>query len=343
MGQGQGQGSQGQGQGSGQGTGNSQYPQRPTPPPNPVMQPLVDQLWPLLEPKVYDTAQAGDNALQAAITSALKSIAAKGTAGGTVTIQNTVTLTTPTMPEPKNLGVQHKNFPKLLKAANARLRSGHRLNVWLYGPPGTGKTTACEQLAKALGLSFHANSALITQYEVIGFRDAGGTINTPEFRKAWEFGGVYLLDEIDASTNAAVLALNAALANGFCVFPDKIVYRHTDCVVVAGANTTGQGGTLDYVGRNKQDSTTLDRFVFLDWPLDEGLEAAMVADEAWLAHVRKIRGNVARRAVKNGLMITPRASVYGEALLAAGLDFQDVEAMTLRKGASNDVWASVRA
>jgi hypothetical protein len=338
--QGQGQQSQGQGQQS-QGQGSGNYPQRPPEVQNPAMQPMVDVIWPMIKPRVYDVASEGDTALQQAITTALKAVAAQGTANGNVVIQTAVTLQTPSMPAPVNMGVQHRNFPRLLKAANARLRSGQRLNIWLYGPPGTGKTTAGEKLAEALELNFYANSALATQYELLGFRAAGGDVVRTQFRDAWEHGGVYLADEIDASSAAAILALNSALANGFCSFPDGIVRRHADCIVIAGANTIGQGATIDFVGRNKLDSTTLDRFVFVDWPLDEGLESAMVTDQKWLEHVRRIRGNVARRGIKSH-MVTPRASMYGEALLAAGLTFDEATEMTLRKGASVDVWNTIQ-
>jgi hypothetical protein len=41
-------------------------------------------------------------------------------------------------------------------------------------------------------------------------------------------------------------------------------------------------------------------------------------------------------------MITPRASMFGEALLAAGLSQEDVEEMTLRQGMTNEQWEQVR-
>lgn len=250
-----------------------------------------------------------------------------------------VEIKVPELP-PINVGVQHQKFPLLLKVANARLRDGTRLNAWLAGPAGTGKTTAAKMVAKALSLAFYFNGAIDSPYKLTGFTDANGhTVRTP-FREAWEKGGVYLFDEVDASSPGAILEFNAALANGVCSFPDAIVERHPDCIVIAGANTTGLGASLEYVGRMKQDAAFLDRFVVIDWPLDPALESAICSNDNWTARVRMVRERVKARGIK-GALITPRATVYGEALLAAGIDQKTVEALTLRKGMADDVWGQV--
>jgi cobaltochelatase CobS len=238
-------------------------------------------------------------------------------------------------------GIQHKNFTKLMRACNARLRNGARLNIWLAGPAGTGKTTAAEKVAEAMGLPFHYNGALETRYELLGFVDANGRAVRTAFRDAWEHGGIYLFDEIDGSNPGALLALNGALANGSCPFPDALVKRHPDCVIIAGANTTGLGATVEYVGRMKQDAALLNRFVFIDWPLDDALEDALCADKGWLRRVQSVRGKVADKGIK-GHLITPRATLYGEALLAAGMTREDVEAAVLRQGMTADQWSQVR-
>lgn len=250
-----------------------------------------------------------------------------------------VEIKVPELP-PINVGVQHQKFPLLLQVANARLRDGTRLNSWLAGPAGTGKTTAAKMVAKALSLSFYFNGAIDSPYKLTGFTDANGhTVRTP-FREAWEKGGVYLFDEVDASSPGAILEFNAALANGVCSFPDAIVERHADCIIIAGANTTGLGASLEYVGRMKQDAAFLDRFVVIEWPLDPALESAICANDNWTARVRMVRERVKARGIK-GALITPRATVYGEALLAAGIDQKTVEALTLRKGMADDVWGQV--
>lgn len=354
-----------QSQGSQQGEQQSPASQPPALPPylaNPPaggnsqdpMALMAESLWPYLRPKAgadaLDVAGKLDQHTHAAIVKALQKVSSGAASGGAmvaagstsvpIVVPTIVHLSTPAMPTLANLGIQHKHFPKLLKMCNARLRSGHRLNVWLHGPAGTGKTTAAEKVAEALGLPFQYNGALSTGFQVMGYMDAHGKYVTTAFRKAWEHGGVYLFDEIDASMPDALLTLNGALANSLCSFPDGVVKRHPDCVVIAGANTTGSGGTVEYVGRYKQDAALVDRFVFLDWPLDEALEDALCANKTWANKVRKSRAKAKSAGVK-GHQITPRATLYGEALLAAGLDMSDVESSVLRKGLPNDQWSTI--
>jgi cobaltochelatase CobS len=231
---------------------------------------------------------------------------------------------------------EHKQFRTLLKAASARTADGHRLNVWLAGGAGSGKTTAARNVAKSLGLPFYFNGAIDNEYKLLGFTDAQGRLVSRPFRQAYEHGGVYLFDEVDASLPAALLAFNAALANGQVDFPDRIVERHRDCVIIAAGNTYGHGATSDYVGRFKQDAAFMDRFAFLNWETDEELERATCPDRDWCAFVQKTRARARSQGLK--VIISPRASYYGAALLAAGLDRDAVVGMTLRKGLSDDQW-----
>jgi cobaltochelatase CobS len=312
-------------------------------PPNPIAE-AIRPYWLADDQAALNQVAANQKAMQQQIVDALAKIAANG--GGNAGTGGGFQTTVVRIECPKlgkiEAGIQHKNFPLLLKMCNARLRSGHRLNVWLYGPAGTGKTTAAEKVASVLSLPFHYNGALETRYELIGFVDATGRTIRTAFREAWEHGGVYLFDEIDASSPSALLALNGALANGVAPFPDKMVPRHPDCIILAGANTTGLGGTVEYVGRYKQDAALTDRFVYCDWPLDEALEAALCAEQAWIERVRAVRASVKRQGFK-GHGITPRATLYGEALLAAGISQRDVEASVLRKGISDAQWSQIRS
>jgi cobaltochelatase CobS len=237
-------------------------------------------------------------------------------------------------------GAQHKNFETLLQLCAARQYDGHRLNVWIYGPPGTGKTTAARNVAKALSMPFYCNGSIATKYELIGFVDAHGKLVRTPFRDAWENGGVYLFDEADGSVAAAFLAFNAALANGVMAFPDGMIERHPDCVILAGANTTGLGATGDFTGRSKLDAASVDRFVFAEWPIDEALELAIGGNREWTHQVQKYRRKVAEKGFK-GVQITPRASIYGATLLAQGVPLDAVKTMVVRKGMSPEQWASI--
>jgi hypothetical protein len=220
-------------------------------------------------------------------------------------------------------GHKHPEFPALLRAATARDANGFVVNCWLAGPAGSGKTYAASQVAKALGLAFHYNGAISMAHELLGFTDANGIYHRTPFRDAYENGGVYLFDEVDGSDNAALLALNAALANGTASFPDGQVTRHKDCIIFAAANTWGLGGTSDYVGRAKIDAAFLSRFpARFNWQYDEALERSICGNDNFARRVQR-----ARKAAKDAglkVLITPRDSIAGAALIAAG--FSETEA-----------------
>lgn len=233
------------------------------------------------------------------------------------------------------LGIQHKKFPHLLAACNARL------NTWVAGPAGSGKTTAAEMVAKALSLPFYYTGAVGDQYALLGYNDANGRYVRTPFRECYENGGVFLWDEVDGSDANALVAFNAALANGQAAFPDAMVKRHADCVIIAAANTWGHGGTHEYVGRNKLDAAFLDRFVRIEWPYDHDLERATCADKEWCERVQKIRARIQEKKLR--VLVTPRASYLGARLLAAGLDRDTVESMTIAAAMTPEQWESVRA
>jgi len=239
-------------------------------------------------------------------------------------------------------GLQHFMFETLLRTCSAVQPDGHRLNVWLYGPPGTGKTTAAKNAALALNLPFYCTGALLTKYDITGFIDANGKLIRSPFREAWENGGVYLFDEIDGSSPAAVVAFNAALANGIMAFPDGMIERHPDCVIIAAANTTGMGATAEFNGRMKIDMATIDRFIMLEWAIDEKIESALSSNPEWARIVQRVRANVASRGIK-GVCITPRATIAGCALLSAGVSLEQVKNSVLRKAMSLEQWNLVAA
>lgn len=254
----------------------------------------------------------------------------------------TIRVQIPDRPEVE-IGRQHERFPLLLQT----LAVG--LNVLLVGPAGTGKTTAARKAAEALGLSFSCLSVgpQTSKSDLLGFIDAGGTYRESLFVQAYRDGGVFLLDEIDAGNAGVLTVLNAALAGDVMATPAGMVQRSPRFLTVAGANTYGQGASRQYVGRNQLDAATLDRFAVLDWPVDEGLEAALVGLPApapvldlarggtmdaagWLARVRTVRAAVEKQQVR--AVVSPRATQAGVALLAAGVGRTWVEEMVLWRG-----------
>lgn len=225
----------------------------------------------------------------------------------------------------KNMGVQHFKFEKLLKVI------GTRESVFLVGPAGSGKTSAAEKVAEALELEFRSISvgAQTTETKFFGYMWGGEYVRSL-FREAFEFGGVFLIDEIDAGNSNVLTSINQALANGVCAFPDGMVKKHPDFVCVAGGNTYGSGANREYVGRNQLDAATLDRFVFMDWPYDEAFEDSLVENKEWLHFVWKCRKFVAERKIR--AVVSPRASLTGTKLLKAGLEWDEVVEMVIYKG-----------
>lgn len=226
--------------------------------------------------------------------------------------------------KPQDFGNQHFQLPVLLQILATKL------NVYLVGPAGAGKTYAAIQCAKALGVDFYFTGAVASEFKLTGFIDAQGRIVSTEFRKAFENGGLFLFDEIDASYPQAVLAFNAALANDYMDFPDKRVQRHENFYCIAAANTYGQGADRQYVGRNQLDAASLDRFVFLDWKYDENLERELSGNQDWSDYVQKIRQYIEVQKIRH--VVSPRASINGAKLLANGISREIVEQTILWKG-----------
>jgi hypothetical protein len=231
---------------------------------------------------------------------------------------------------------RHPQAETLLRAISARDVKGARLNVWLYGPTGSGKTYAAEQVAAALGLEFGSHGAMIMAAELLGFIDANGVYHSTAFVDRFRDGGVILLDEIDAYDAEALLALNAALANGFLFLPTgQRVARHPDFVCIGAGNTNGQGATADYGARSKIDAATLSRFpVKIYWGYDEALELAISGNAEFAARVQSARRHARDAGLK--VVIDPRQSIAGAALIAAGMSSDDAAALTFLAGLTPD-------
>jgi cobaltochelatase CobS len=267
--------------------------------------------------------------------------------------------------ETQNLGVQHVRFDGLLRLAACRL------HTYLVGPAGSGKTTVVENVAKALKLPFYSKSVGQQTSEVglMGYMDAQGRYVRSPLREAYENGGVFLLDEIDSGNASVLVVLNALLANDRCSFPDGMIEKHKDLVVFAGANTIGQGGDRQYVGKCQLDATTLDRFVFCDFQYDSGIEAARcgvpadcfgprpeaftlfdpghsAAQQMCESYCRKLYA--VRKAIEsfNGAVrhvVSPRASFSGTTMIRAGFTAKDAEEMCIWKGVDPSTRAKIEA
>jgi cobaltochelatase CobS len=225
---------------------------------------------------------------------------------------------------PVKLDRSHNMLPDVLKACCAGV------HPFLVGPAGSGKTTLAKQIAEALDRPFYMQARVTSEYKLTGFIDATGKAVQTDFRRAYEQGGVFLFDEIDASDADALTAFNAPLSNGFADFPDGQVQQHPDFIAIAAGNTFGRGANREYVGRQQLDAATLDRFAIFEVDYDEKLELALAGNDDWTHHVQKVRKAVEREKVRH--IVSPRASITGAKLLAAGLDRKAVEEATIWKG-----------
>lgn len=232
--------------------------------------------------------------------------------------------------KPKNMGKQHFKFPLVLQAISARA------NVALVGEAGSGKTTVVRKCAEALDLKFYSKSVSLQTgvHEFFGYQDANGNYIRTLFRESYEHGGVFLLDEFDAGNPNVLAALNQATANDSCAFADGMIDKHEDFIVVMAGNTFGHGANSKYVGRNKIDAATLDRFAFIQFPYDEKFEMDLAMNKAWCRKVQDIRAKV--RTKKINTIVSPRATFDGSKLLEIGMDESDVMELMIFKGLSQE-------
>lgn len=236
-------------------------------------------------------------------------------------------------------GLKHKQLEQLIKYAALRL------SPLLVGMAGTGKTHAASQVAEALSLPFYSMSvgAQTSKSDIVGYMDASGNYVRTHFRDAYEHGGIFLMDEIDAGNANVLIQINAALSNGLCSFPDMMVQRHDDFIFIASANTYGNGANRQYVGRNQLDAATLDRFAVIDWLIDDELEKNLAVGlnaHAWYMAVRATRDYIAEKSIR--ALVSPRATQKGSKLLDIGCDVEEVIDSTLLSSVPDDKKSDVK-
>ncbi|MGH1456885.1 MAG: AAA family ATPase [Alphaproteobacteria bacterium] len=148
---------------------------------------------------------------------------------------------------------------------------------FLVGPPGTGKNFIAEQIAGDLGLEYSYTGAVSHESKLVGFKSPNGAFQRTPFIEKYENGGVFLMDEVDGSDSGALLAVNAAIANGKLdtPVPDLLIEMHPDFKLIAAGNTSGSGATAGFSARTKLDGATLSRYTVIPFGYDTKLEAAI--------------------------------------------------------------------
>lgn len=207
--------------------------------------------------------------------------------------------------------------------------------VYLVGEAGTGKNFTLQEIATDLGYNFYFTNSVQQEYKLTGFIDAGGVYHETEFYKAFTQGGLFFLDEIDASIPEVLVLLNAAIANRYFEFPNGRVDAHPEFRVVAAGNTVGSGANDLYTGRLVLDSATLDRFVIIEFDYDRNIEMKLAnGNEALVNFIRGLR----RFSKENGVRATfsYRCIITVTKLEKAGMELHDILAIAVLKGLDRD-------
>lgn len=227
-------------------------------------------------------------------------------------------------------GTLHSKFETVLKfVANDE-------PVYLTGPAGSGKNVLCKQVAEALGLEFYFTNAVTQEYKLTGFTDANGVFHESQFYKAFVNGGLFMLDEMDASIPEVLIILNAAIANRYFDFPAPIgkVEAHKDFRVVAAGNTFGHGADNEYVGRNTLDAASLDRFAMIRIDYDERIENSVACGNTALV---RFCHAFRKASAKAGLQMVVSYRAIGRMAKMLGLlSVEEVLESCLLKGLEKD-------
>lgn len=217
----------------------------------------------------------------------------------------------------------------------------NNIPVYLVGEAGTGKNFTLQEIAEDLGLDFYFTNSVQQEYKLTGFIDAGGVFHETEFYKAFTKGGLFFLDEMDASIPEVLVLLNAAIANHYFEFPNGRADAHPDFRVVAAGNTVGSGANDLYTGRLVLDSATLDRFVIIEFDYDRNVELNLAnGNEALVNFIRGLR----RFSKENGVRATfsYRCIMNVTKLESAGMPIQSILEIAIFKGLDKDTIKTFR-
>lgn len=222
----------------------------------------------------------------------------------------------------------HEKFETVLKIMGAKKA------VYLTGEAGSGKNVIAEQVAKALSLEFYFTNAVTQEYKLTGFIDGYGKYHETAFYKAFTEGGVFFLDEMDASIPEALIILNGAIANGYFDFPNGKAYAHPDFRVISAGNTYGTGADNVYNGRYQLDGATLNRFIPIEIDYSPRIEEALTKDKDILEFVRSFR-KISKEIGVHHILSYRNISQLDE-LIQIGIDGVDAVKMVIKKELGKD-------
>ncbi len=212
--------------------------------------------------------------------------------------------------------------------------------VYLVGPAGSGKNHTLQQIATDLELDFYFTNAVQQEFKITGFIDAGGIYHETEFYKAFKDGGLFFLDEMDASIPEVLVLLNAAIANRYFDFPNGKIFAHPEFRIVAAGNTVGDGADEQYTGRLTLDQSSLDRFAVIEFDYDRNIELALAKGNKELVDfINELREEC--KAIGIRATFSYRAIISVEKLEKA-LPLEKVMVIAVVKGMDKDTIRTIR-
>lgn len=226
-------------------------------------------------------------------------------------------------------GVTHEMFKVVLDCV------ANNVPVYLTGPAGSGKNVICKQVAEALGLSFYFTNCVTQEYKLTGFIDANGNYQKTQFFDAFTKGGLFFLDEMDASVPETLVNLNAAIANRYFDFPVGRLDAHPDFRVIAAGNTFGRGADINYTGRYALDGASMNRFAVVKIEYSPAIEKNLSGgDNELLDFVRAFRTATEKACVE--CICSYRTIEYITKLRDKITEKPMLLSMTLTKGMDQD-------
>lgn len=230
--------------------------------------------------------------------------------------------------------------------------------VYLYGAAGCGKSHTAEQVANALGLDFYTQSQVLFAHDVKGYGDANGNFQETPFFKAFTKGGLFFIDEMDASAPEALVVLNTAIANRMYDFPVVgNVKAHENFRIIAAGNTALTGADTEYTARAVQDASTINRFAFFEMQYEKNVELNVMAkgDKVLYSFVCDSRKAIAEANIQlcvsyrqTAALATEKAVKYGreKALKRVVFGGRDADEIRVIYGLLKDkenIWAQAMA
>lgn len=229
----------------------------------------------------------------------------------------------------------HQAFEKVLKIIGAGVP------VMLTGESGSGKTHGARQIAKALGLKFKATScsADMQLSKLVGYMDAEGKYVEGDLFRVYTEGGLYCLDEMDASPAEVLVALNSAIENRYLNFPCGDFDAHEDFRVIACCNTWGNGATSFYTARSAIDKASLRRYAKIYWTYDESLESKILTKDT-AETLKKLRNKVNEIGAR--LIVSTGQGVRIDQLLEVGFEKKEAYDMMILEGNDSSTQETLR-